>query len=186
MLSPGPQLCRDESACLPGCCRRYRCGRARLWCRDPESSFHPTVLRAAPDLVAHLRQPAAPSPDRACPLAPHAVVMGSCQRRAAPVRNALRRVQGLEAAFWGTIAVLAAAPATRACLRDGHTCYGDVRPVVRRFATSRCSVGGEPRPAGECDELSNNIESWTHATSTRLHGRRIRHAETNLRRRLDP
>ena len=141
---------------------------------------------AAPDLVAHLRQPAAPSPDRACPLAPHAVVMGSCQRRAAPVRNALRRVQGLEAAFWGAIAVLAAAPATRACLRDGHTCYGDVRPVVRRFATSRYSVGGEPRPAGKCDELSNNIESWTHATSTRLHGCRIRHAETNLRRRLDP
>ena len=130
---------------------------------------------AAPDLVVASRQPVAPSPDRACPLAPHAVV-----------RNALRHVQGLEAAFWGAIAVLAAAPAARACRRDGHICYGDVRLVVRRFATSRCSVGGEPRPAGECDELSNNIESWTHATSTRLHGRRIRYAETNLRRRLDP
>ena len=89
-----------------------------------ESPFF--IRQAAPDLVVASRQPVAPSPDRACPLAPHAVVMGSCQRRAAPVRNALRRVQGLEAAFWGTIAVLAAAPATRACRRDGNTCYGDV------------------------------------------------------------
>ena len=78
----------------------------------------------AQDFVSASRQPVAPSPDPASPLAPHAVVPGSCRRRAAAVRNAWRRAQGTGAAFWSAVAVLAASRATRACIRERHPCYG--------------------------------------------------------------
>ena len=91
---PRTPLGREESPCPWGCSQEYRFDMRTLRRLVMASASKKTAKRdlrvpfssdcAAPDLVVASRQPVAPSSDRACPLTPHAVVIGSCQRRAAP------------------------------------------------------------------------------------------------------